>query len=160
MSDASEQPLLRVTNLMTHFRTDAGVARAVDGVSFDVFPNQVFALVGESGCGKSVTSMSIMRLLQTPPAFFPGGSIHFKGKELLTLPEKQMQKIRGGEIAMIFQEPMTSLNPVFTIGNQIVEAILLHQQVDLRQAWQIAEDALRRVGISEPHRRQIGRAHV
>jgi oligopeptide/dipeptide ABC transporter ATP-binding protein len=148
-----DEPLLQVSALQTYFRTEAGTAQAVDGVSFSLFPNQTLAIVGESGCGKSVTSMSIMRLLQTPPAYFPGGTIHYKGKDLLHASEKEMQKIRGGEIAMIFQEPMTSLNPVFTIGEQIVEAILLHQQVSTAKAVDIAEQALRRVGISEPRRR-------
>ena len=146
-------PLLQVSNLQTYFHTDEGVARAVDGVSFSLFPQQTVAIVGESGCGKSVTSMSIMRLLQTPPAKYEGGRILYKGTDLLTLPEKDMQKIRGGQIAMIFQEPMTSLNPVFTIGSQIIEAILLHQAVDKNQALTIACDALQRVGISEPARR-------
>jgi peptide/nickel transport system ATP-binding protein/oligopeptide transport system ATP-binding protein len=148
-----EEPLLQISNLQTHFRTEGGIAKAVDGVSFSLFPNQTLAIVGESGCGKSVTSMSIMRLLQTPPAFFPGGSIRYKGRDLLTASEKEMQKIRGGQIAMIFQEPMTSLNPVFTIGEQIVEAIQLHQAVGLSQARTIAAEALRRVGISDPARR-------
>src|SRR3954463_6669784 len=119
------EPLLRVSGLRTYFDAEGGTARAVDGVSFSLFGNQTLAIVGESGCGKSVTSMSIMRLLQSPPAFFPGGRILYKGQDLLQLPEKQMQKIRGGEIAMIFQEPMPSLNPVFTIGDQIIEAINL-----------------------------------
>src|SRR5437868_15462443 len=112
-------PLLAVQNLMTHFKTEDGVARAVDGVSFSLYPNQTLALVGESGCGKSVTSITIMRLLQSPPALFPAGTVQYKGQDLLKLPEKDMRKIRGGEIAMIFQEPMTSLNPVFTVGDQI-----------------------------------------
>src|SRR5947209_5429899 len=129
-----DEVLLEVSGLRTHFKTEAGIAKAVDGVSFSLFPNQTLAIVGESGCGKSVTSMSIMRLLQTPPAYFPGGTITYKGKDLLHASDKEMQKIRGGEIAMIFQEPMTSLNPVFTIGEQIVEAILLHQQVSTAKA--------------------------
>ncbi|MCL2646967.1 MAG: ABC transporter ATP-binding protein [Phycisphaerales bacterium] len=148
-----EQPLLEVSSLKTYFATEAGLARAVDGVSFSLFANQTLAIVGESGCGKSVTSMSIMRLLQTPPAMYADGSIHFKGRNLLELSEKKMQKIRGGQIAMIFQEPMTSLNPVFTIGDQILEAILLHQNVNAQQARAIAEQALHRVGIAEPARR-------
>ncbi len=148
-----DKPLLEVRNLATYFHMESGVARAVDGVSFSLFSNQTLAIVGESGCGKSVTSMSIMRLLATPPAEYASGSIHFKGQDLLKASEKQMQKIRGGEIAMIFQEPMTSLNPVFTIGDQIMEAILLHQNVNFAQAQEIAEQALQRVGISEPRRR-------
>jgi len=162
------QPLLQVKNLRTHFHTEDGIARAVDGVSFSVFPGQTLAIVGESGCGKSVTSMSIMRLLQTPPAKYEGGQILFTPQEnsglgnqpvdILQLSEKQMQKIRGGQIAMIFQEPMTSLNPVFTIGDQIIEAIELHQSAargpgGRERAVDIAVHALQRVGISEPRRR-------
>jgi len=148
-----EEPLLEVENLVTHFKTEDGTARAVDGVTFSLFPNQTLAIVGESGCGKSVTSMTIMRLLQSLPAIFPAGSIRYRGTELMTLPEAQMRKIRGGQIAMIFQEPMTSLNPVFTVGEQIIEAVLLHQQVDRAKAWSIAEESLQRVGIAEPARR-------
>jgi oligopeptide transport system ATP-binding protein len=158
------RPLLQVRDLKTHFHTEDGVARAVDGVSFSLFPGQTLAIVGESGCGKSVTSMSIMRLLQTPPARYAGGQILFSAAgaaapvDLLALSEKQMQKIRGGEIAMIFQEPMTSLNPVFTIGDQIIEAIELHQDAargpgGQERAIEIAVHALQRVGISEPRRR-------
>ncbi len=159
------QPLLQVRDLRTYFHTEDGIARAVDGVSFSVFPGQTLAIVGESGCGKSVTSMSIMRLLQTPPAKYEGGKILFTNAsdggtttDLLQLSEKQMQKIRGGQIAMIFQEPMTSLNPVFTIGDQIIEAIELHQAAargpgGRQRAIEIAVDALQRVGISEPRRR-------
>ncbi len=149
----SEPTLLEVVNLQTYFGTEDGIARAVDGVSFTLFPKQTLALVGESGCGKSVTSMSILRLVQTPPGRYAGGSILYKGRELLNLTEQEMQKIRGGQIAMIFQEPMTSLNPVFTVGDQIIEAITLHQQVSNLQAFQIAVEALRRVGISDPGRR-------
>jgi oligopeptide/dipeptide ABC transporter ATP-binding protein len=146
-------PLLQVRDLHTFFHTDEGIARAVDGVSFSVFPQQTLAIVGESGCGKSVTSMSVMRLLQVPPAKYEAGQILYKGRDLLRLSEREMQKVRGGEIAMIFQEPMTSLNPVFTIGDQIIEAILLHQAVNKIQARDIACQALQRVGISEPLRR-------
>jgi peptide/nickel transport system ATP-binding protein/oligopeptide transport system ATP-binding protein len=152
----TDQPLLHVSGLMTHFRTEGGIARAVDGVSFSLYANQTLALVGESGCGKSVTSMSVMRLLQSPPAVFPGGRILYKGKDLLHAGEKEMQRIRGGEIAMIFQEPMTSLNPVFTIGDQIIEAIQLHQPKARQSpaaAVELAVEALQRVGISEPRRR-------
>src|SRR3954463_13567172 len=154
----AETPLLEISGLMTHFHTEDGVARAVDGVSFSLYPRQTLAIVGESGCGKSVTSMSIMQLLQVPPAKYVGGTIKYKGRDLLKASDGEMQKIRGGEIAMIFQEPMTSLNPVFTIGDQIIEAIQLHQEAargrdGAAKAVAIAEQALRRVGISEPQRR-------
>src|SRR4051812_44686172 len=151
-----EEALLEVSGLQTYFYTDEGTARAVDGVSFSLFGKQTLAIVGESGCGKSVTSMSIMQLLQVPPAKYVGGTIKYKGRDLLQASDKEMQKIRGGEIAMIFQEPMTSLNPVFTIGDQIIEAIQLHQEAarySMGKAVEIAEQALRRVGISEPGRR-------
>jgi peptide/nickel transport system ATP-binding protein len=147
-----EQPLLDVRNLKTHFRTSDGLARAVDGISFSVYPNQTVALVGESGCGKSVTSLSIMRLVPVPPAILTG-EILLEQENLLTLSERAMCKVRGGKIAMIFQEPMTSLNPVFTIGEQVLEAILLHQKVTDEQAQQIAIQALRDVGIADPARR-------
>jgi oligopeptide/dipeptide ABC transporter ATP-binding protein len=155
---AADEPLLRVAGLQTYFHTEEGVARAVDGVSFSLYGRQTLAIVGESGCGKSVTSMSIMRLLQVPPAKYEGGSIWYQGQDLLAVPEKQMQKIRGGEIAMIFQEPMTSLNPVFTIGAQIIEAVELHQEAargpgGAARSEAIAQQALQRVGISEPSRR-------
>ena len=152
-------PLLKVAGLRTYFQTEDGVARAVDGVSFSIYPGQTLAIVGESGCGKSVTSMSILRLLATPPARYEEGEILFGGRDLLQLSEKEMRKVRGGHIAMIFQEPMTSLNPVFTVGQQILEAIYLHQKgaggqrVSQFEAVQIAEEALRRVGIAEPARR-------
>jgi peptide/nickel transport system ATP-binding protein len=147
------QPLLEVQDLQTFFKTDDGLARAVDGVSFSLFPRQTLAIVGESGCGKSVTSMSIMRLIPVPPGVNAGGRVIYKGRDLLGISEKEMQKIRGGQIAMIFQEPMTSLNPVFSIGDQIIEAINLHQTTDRHKALQIAIDALQRVGIAEPERR-------
>ena len=124
-------PLLAVNELAVSFANSAGGPRiqAVAGVSMTVHPNQTLAVVGESGCGKSVTAMSTMQLIPRPPGRFDGGSIMFEGRDLLTLPEREMLPIRGGKIAMIFQEPMTSLNPVYTIGDQIIEAILLHQKV-------------------------------
>ena len=118
--------ILEVRDLKTHFFTDDGVVEAVDGMSFTIKRGEVLGLVGESGCGKSVASLSIMRLIDKPGKIV-GGEVIFKGENLLKKTEEEMRKIRGSEIAMIFQEPMTSLNPVFTIGNQIMEAILLHQ---------------------------------
>ena len=117
------QTLLSVENISTHFFTEDGVARAVQDVSFSIKKAKTFALVGESGCGKSVTALSIMRLIPTPPGQIVGGNIVFEGRNLLTLSEKQIRQVRGNRIAMIFQEPMTSLNPVYTVGNQIVEEI-------------------------------------
>ena len=147
------QPLLRVDNLRTHFHTRDGVVRAVDGVSFDVMPGETLAIVGESGCGKSVTAMSILRLLATPPARIVEGRIEFDGLNLLDLPEPEMRQIRGNRIAMVFQEPMTSLNPVLTIGRQIAEALVLHRGLSQRDATARAIELLRKVHIPEAERR-------
>ena len=111
-------PIIEVKNLKTYFKTDDGTAKAVNDVSFNVYPGETLGIVGESGCGKSVTALSIMRLIQTPPGLFAGGEILFHGEDILKLPDARMREIRGNIISMIFQEPMTSLNPVFTCGNQ------------------------------------------
>ena len=147
------QPLLEIENLSVAFETARGMVTAVNESSLTVFPGQTVALVGESGCGKSVTAMSILRLLPTPPAKYLGGQIRLEGKDLLSRSESEMRAVRGREIAMIFQEPMTSLNPVYSIGDQIVEAVTLHQHVSRREAWKIAETALGDVGINDPYRR-------
>jgi oligopeptide/dipeptide ABC transporter ATP-binding protein len=147
------QPLLEIQNLNVGFETNRGLVQPVRDVSINVFPGQTMAIVGESGCGKSVTAMSILRLLPTPPAQYLGGKIIFEGRDLLALSEKEMRSVRGKDIAMIFQEPMTSLNPVYTIGDQIMEAVTLHQNVRGREAWEIAEQSLRDVGIADPKRR-------
>jgi peptide/nickel transport system ATP-binding protein len=147
------KPLLEVDNLNVTFDTNNGIVRPVKDVSFSIYPGQTLALVGESGCGKSVTSLSIMRLIPQPPGKIASGRILFNGQNLLDLPERDMRKVRGKDIAMIFQEPMTSLNPVYTVGEQIVEAITLHQHVSTRQAYEIAEQSLADVGIADPHRR-------
>jgi oligopeptide/dipeptide ABC transporter ATP-binding protein len=151
---STNQPLLQVNNLHIAFETERGLVRPVQGVSLDIYPGQTVALVGESGCGKSVTSLSILRLIPSPPGKVLDGQVILDGRgDLLKLPEKQMRSVRGKDIAMIFQEPMTSLNPVYTIGDQIVEAVRLHQNVSTRQAYSIAEDSLRDVGIADPRRR-------
>ena len=142
--------LLSVQNLKTYFRTPEGLARAVDGISFDIKPNEIFALVGESGCGKSVTALSIIQLVAKPAGFIAGGAIHYKGQDITRLSEVEKRKIQGNDIAMIFQEPMTSLNPVFTIGNQISEAIRQHQNLRGTAARNAAIEMLDRVGIPEP----------
>ncbi|MHC4128132.1 MAG: ABC transporter ATP-binding protein [Planctomycetota bacterium] len=142
-------PLLEITDLAVSF---SGV-RAVDGMSLTVHPRQTLALVGESGCGKTVTAMTVLQLVPSPPARIDRGSVRFEGRDLLGLSEKEMLGVRGGEIAMIFQEPMTSLNPVYTIGDQIVEAIGLHQKVGRKQALEIAAAAMGDVGIPDPGRR-------
>jgi oligopeptide/dipeptide ABC transporter ATP-binding protein len=146
------QPLLDVRNLETHFLLEEGVVRAVDKVSFRIMPAETVALVGESGCGKSVTALSIMRLV-APPGRIVSGQVLFKGTDLLGLREEEMRKVRGNRIAMIFQEPMTSLNPVFTVGDQIAEAIVLHQKKSKKQAMVDAAEMLARVAIPDPHRR-------
>src|SRR5580658_6682284 len=144
--------LLEVKRLQTHFGTPDGVVRAVEGVSFHINAGETVAIVGESGCGKSVTSMSILRLIQEPPGKI-AGSIRFDGRELLKLPETEMRTIRGNAISMIFQEPMTSLNPVLTVGRQIGETLRLHQGMDAQQAEQKAVEMLTLVGIPAPERR-------
>src|SRR5213080_458731 len=144
------QPLLEIDNLNIAFETSRGDVRPVRDVSFTIYPGQTVALVGESGCGKSVTAMSILRLIPSPPGKVLGGQINFDGRDLLHLSEREMRSVRGKEIAMIFQEPMTSLNPVYTVGDQIVEAITLHQGVGTRKAYEIAEQSLREVGIADP----------
>jgi len=144
--------LLEVENLQTHFRTPEGVNRAVDGVSFAVEAGETVAIVGESGCGKSVTANSIMRLVPQPPGSI-AGAIRFEGRDLLKLSEPAMRKIRGDDISMVFQEPMTSLNPVLTIGRQIGEPLRLHQGLTRNQVEQRVVEMLSVVGIAEPRRR-------
>jgi oligopeptide/dipeptide ABC transporter ATP-binding protein len=145
--------LLDVKDLKVYFDTDEGTVKAVDGVSFHIDKGETLAVVGESGSGKSVTSLAIMRLIPTPPGRFAGGEINFNGQNLLKKSEREMRRIRGNEISMIFQEPMTSLNPVYTVGDQIAEAIVLHQKKSQRQAMKLAVEMLDLVGIPEPQKR-------
>ena len=145
--------LLEVRHLETHFTTEGGIVRAVDGVSLTIEAGQTVGMVGESGCGKSVTALSILRLVPSPPGRIVGGEILYQGKNLLDLSEGEMRHVRGNEIAMIFQEPMTSLNPVFTIGDQIGEAIRLHQRTSRRETRERAIEMLRLVEMPEPARR-------
>ncbi|MBL8006399.1 MAG: ABC transporter ATP-binding protein [Ignavibacteria bacterium] len=145
--------LLEVKNLKTYFYTDDGVAKAVDDVSFSLSKGETLGLVGESGCGKSVSALSIMRLIPDPPGKITGGEIFFKGKDILKLSEREMQDIRGNDIGMIFQEPMTSLNPVFTCGDQIEEAVILHQKLSKEEARNKALEMLKLVGIPAPEQR-------
>ncbi len=151
-SPSAEQgpPLLRVRDLVTTFRTDQGVLRAVDEVSFEVAEGATLGIVGESGCGKSVTALSILRLIPYPQGVVEEGQIEFRGKDLLALSERQMQDVRGNDVSMIFQEPMTSLNPVYSVGTQIIEAIRLHQKKSRGQARERALEMLRLVGIPAP----------
>jgi oligopeptide/dipeptide ABC transporter ATP-binding protein len=145
--------LLDVRDLRTHFKVMDGVVKAVDGVSFSIQPGETLGVVGESGCGKSVTALTIMRLLDMPPATIPSGEIWFNGVDLLSLSEEEMRQVRGNDIAMIFQEPMTSLNPVFTIGDQIAEAVKQHLKMPQKDALDKAVQSLEAVGINNPERR-------
>jgi peptide/nickel transport system ATP-binding protein len=140
-------PLLQVENLKTYFYTDTSVVRAVDGVSFEVNAGETLAVVGESGSGKSVTALSILRLVAQPPGKIVDGRIRFKGRDLLTLSSHEMRSVRGKEISMIFQEPMTSLNPVYSVGEQIVETVVLHERITRKAAKRRAIEMLERVGI-------------
>ena len=152
-ANRADPPLLDVRDLKTHFFAAEEVAPAVDGVSFTVRRGESLGIVGESGSGKSVTSLSILRLIPDPPGKIVGGQVLFEGTDLLTISERDMRKIRGNKISMIFQEPMTSLNPVLTIGNQIMEPILLHQNVNKKEAFARTIDMLQLVGIASPERR-------
>lgn len=147
------QPLLEIKDLKTHFFTDDGVLPSVDGVSYTINRGETLGVVGESGSGKSVTSLSILRLIPDPPGRIVGGEILFEGKDITKFTEDEMRQLRGNDISMIFQEPMTSLNPVFTVGDQIVEAILLHQPVEYPEAREMAIKMLERVGIPSPRQR-------
>ena len=148
-----QDPLLEIQNLSTFFHTEENIVRSVRNVDLTIYPGETVALVGESGCGKSVTSLSIMRLVPVPPGKFENGRILFKGKDLLKASELEMQKIRGNEIGMIFQEPMTSLNPIFTIGDQIIEAICLHQDKNKDEARKLALEVLKKVAMPSPEQR-------
>ncbi|MFN7930967.1 MAG: ABC transporter ATP-binding protein [Blastocatellia bacterium] len=151
-------PLLEVKNLRTYFATGRGEVRSVDDVSFTVESGETLCVVGESGCGKSVTALSIMRLVAAP-GYIAGGEISFKGRDLLKLSEAEMRKIRGDDIAMIFQDPMTSLNPVYTVGEQIAEAIRLHRGVSKKEAWNQAIEGMRDVAIPAPEARAKSYPH-
>jgi oligopeptide/dipeptide ABC transporter ATP-binding protein len=150
---APSAPVLEIDDLKTHFFAPEGVVRAVDGVSYAVRGGETLGVVGESGCGKSVTALSVLRLVASPPGRIVGGAIRLLGKNLLDLSEAEMEKIRGNDISMIFQEPMTSLNPLLTVGRQISEAVVLHQKLSRRDAMDQAVETLRRVHIPEPEQR-------
>jgi peptide/nickel transport system ATP-binding protein len=147
------EALLEIRDLVTEFRTEHGVVRAVDGVSFEIPKRRTLGVVGESGCGKSVTALSVMRLIATPPGRIASGEIVYAGKDLLKLADAEMRKIRGNRIAMIFQEPMTSLNPVFTVGDQVAEAVRLHQGKSKKDALALAVEMFTLVGIPSPEAR-------
>jgi peptide/nickel transport system ATP-binding protein len=145
--------LLEIRDLVTEFRTEHGALRAVDGVSYDIPRGKTLGVVGESGCGKSVTALSVMRLIPDPPGRIIKGSIHYNGKNLLELSDEEMRRIRGNNISMIFQEPMTSLNPVFTTGDQVAEAVRLHQGKSKAEALAVAVEMFKLVGIPSPEER-------
>ncbi len=153
------EPLLSVRDLVVAFESDEGELRAVDGVSFDVPDGKTLGIVGESGSGKSVTALSIMRLLPTPPGRFDGGSILFEGKDVLALDERSVRKLRGSRVSMVFQEPMSSLNPVYTVGDQIGEALRVHQGLGRREARARAIEWMRKVGIPAPEERADAYPH-
>ncbi len=152
MAEKTTHPLLQVKNLKTYFYTEDGVVKAVDGVDFAVYPGEVLGLVGESGCGKSVTSFSIMRLVGTPGKIVDG-EIWFESKDLLKLPETEMVRLRGKEISMIFQQPQSSLNPVFTAGDQVAEVFQIHEKLVKEKAWDEAVELLKLVGIPDAGRK-------
>lgn len=153
MNRDDAEPLLELDGLCTWFDTPDGVVRSVDGVSYRLHAGETLGVVGESGCGKSVSALSIMRLVPTPPGRYAAGAIRYRGTDLLQLPEAKMRTIRGNRISMIFQDPMTSLNPVLTVGRQIAEAMMLHQRLTRRAALAHAIEMLRLVQIAEPQRR-------
>ena len=145
-----DTPILELEDLRTYFYSDEGTAKAVDGVSYKILPGETLGVVGESGSGKSVTALSVMQLIPQPPGRIEGGQIRFKGESLLAKSDEEMRDIRGNEIAMIFQEPMTALNPVYTVGDQIMETVMLHRGIDKEAARAHAIDMLTRVGIPSP----------
>jgi oligopeptide/dipeptide ABC transporter ATP-binding protein len=154
----NNKPLLEVKNLKTYFYTEDGVVRAVDGVNFEVYPGEVLGLVGESGCGKSVTSLSIMRLI-SKPGRIDEGEILLDGENLLKLPEEEMIKVRGNRISMIFQQPQTALNPVFKVGDQLAEVLNVHQDLGKEAGWKRAVQLLKMVGVPDPERRADAYPH-
>ena len=153
IDEKQNNTVLEVQDLQTHFFTGEGVGRAVDGVSFHVKRGETLGLVGESGCGKSVTSLSILRLIPNPPGRIVSGAIRYNGTDLLQAPEKEMRSIRGNHISMIFQEPMTALNPVFTVGNQIAEVFRIHRKMKRREAFDAAVEMMDKVRIPAPRKR-------
>ena len=156
---AAGDPLLRVHDLRTYFHLGGAVAKAVDGVSFDIRAGETVGMVGESGCGKSVTALSLLRLVDPPGRIEPGSRIEFEGRDLLSLDEEGIRRIRGNRIAMVFQEPMTALNPVFTIGDQVAEVARVHSNVSRRAAWERAVEMLSLVGIPDPRERAKSYPH-
>jgi oligopeptide/dipeptide ABC transporter ATP-binding protein len=158
VSSNNNQPLLEIQNLKTYFYTEDGIVKAVDGVDFSVYPGEVMGLVGESGCGKSVTSLSIMRLIGIPGKVIDG-EIFFEGRDLLKLSEAEMVDMRGNRISMIFQQPQSSLNPVFKVADQVAEVLQIHQNMGREESWEKAVDLLRLVGIPDPEEKAHSYPH-
>jgi oligopeptide/dipeptide ABC transporter ATP-binding protein len=158
VSSNNNQPLLDIRNLKTYFYTEDGIVKAVDGVDFSVYPGEVMGLVGESGCGKSVTSLSIMRLIGIPGKVVDG-EIFFEGRDLLKLSESEMVDMRGNRISMVFQQPQSSLNPVFKVGDQVAEVLQIHQNMRREESWEKAVDLLRLVGIPDPEEKAHSYPH-
>ena len=152
-NSAARDAIVEINDLKVWFASRDGIVRAVDGISFDLLRGETLGIVGESGCGKSVTAMTMLQLIPSPPSVIAGGAIRYKGADLLTFDEERMRAIRGNEISMIFQDPMTSLNPVLTVGEQIAEPAVLHRRLDKRAARELAVEMLQKVGIPEPRRR-------
>ena len=153
MSENNGKPLLHVEQLRVEFKTRHGIAKVLDGINFSLSPGETLGIVGESGCGKSMTALSIMGLVPVPPGRIAGGSVYLNDEDLLQASEKRMREVRGNEISMIFQEPMTSLNPVYTIGDQIAETVLIHQNLSRKDAWDRAVEMLKAVHIPAPEKR-------
>ncbi|MBO8128405.1 MAG: ABC transporter ATP-binding protein [Peptococcaceae bacterium] len=153
------QPLLEVKDLKTYFFTRSGVVKAVNGVSFSLNERETLGIVGESGSGKTITAMSIIRLIPNPPGKIVGGTILYKGSDLVTVSEAKMREIRGNQISMIFQDPMTSLNPVYTVGYQIAEVLIWHRKIHKKEAMERAVEMLKQVGIPEPEKRAVNYPH-
>jgi len=152
-SSAARDAIVEINDLKVWFASRDGIVRAVDGISFDLLRGETLGLVGESGCGKSVTAMTMLQLIPSPPSVIAGGAIRYNGADLLTFDEERLRAIRGNEISMIFQDPMTSLNPVLTVGEQIAEPAVLHRRLDKHAARELAVEMLQKVGIPEPRRR-------
>jgi len=152
-NSAARDAIVEINDLKVWFASRDGIVRAVDGISFDLLRGETLGIVGESGCGKSVTAMTMLQLIPSPPSVIAGGAIRYNGADLLTFDEERMRAIRGNEISMIFQDPMTSLNPVLTVGEQIAEPAVLHRRLDKRAARELAVEMLQKVGIPEPRRR-------
>ena len=153
MEQSGVEKLIDIKDLKVEFKTRHGIAQVLDGINISLAPGEALGIVGESGCGKSITALSIMGLVPTPPGKIAGGSIRYKDEDLLQASEARMRQVRGNDISMIFQEPMTSLNPVFSVGDQIAETVMVHEKLSKKDAWDRATEMLKAVHIPAPERR-------